>query len=564
MELPVRMLFANILVEAGIDHVFGMPGGNTPFLFDGLYDQQDNIRTVLARHEGGAACMADMYGRITGKPALLMGQGAWICSSGVYGILESYLAGVPMIIIADTSDYFNLPLHGPYQNGTGDYGAVDFPNIMKSTTKFTTVANNANEFLHGLRLAIKHATTGRPGPACVLIKWNVPFENVDPELISPKLYPLEGHLNTSPPCISKSDADAIADLLIDAENPVMAVGRGVHSARAYEEVQEIAELLGMPVATSYMGKSAIAETHDCAVGTMGALGQKTANDIITAADLIFAVGTCLAPDNTKWLSPDFINPDKQKIIQIDIEPLNTGWSFPVEMGITSDAKLALKEILSSIKTKSPKLDAKKRIAELQKKKTELKYFNDPCRFADNVPLAPERVVKELNDVVTADDIVVLDAGNNRIWMAHHFQTKKAGQLYAAGGAAAIGYGVTASLAAQMLYADKRVVCVSGDGGFMMHLYVMEMARQYELPITYVILNNSCLGNVMDYQVPDRRIATEYPTANFTEIAKAFGFDAIRVEKPDELHDALKKALDSSKPFLVEAIVDNYPHFKVMG
>ncbi len=564
MEMSLRLLFANTLIEAGIDHVFGMPGGNTPFLFDGLFEKRDKIRTVLARHEGGAACMADMYGRITGKPALLMGQGAWIGTSGGYGIIESYMAGVPMLIIGDTSDYFSLSQSGPYQNSTGNYGAIDLPNIMKSMTKYTTVAHDASEFLHGLQLAIKHATTGRPGPACVLVRWNVPFAKADLEALKPKYFPLEGYLRISPPSISPDDAERIADMLLNARKPVMVIGRGIHSAKAYEQVEELAELIGIPVATSYMGKSGIAETHDCAIGTMGTIGQNVANEIISNADLILAVGTCLAPDNTKWLAADFIKPEQQKIIQIDIEPLNVGWSLPIEAGVTADAKGALREIIGVIKGRSIKFDVKRRIEDLKKKKSNLNYFNEDAMFSDNIPIAPERLVRELNEVVSADDLVVLDSGNNRMWMAHYFKTKRAGQLFAAGGVAAVGYGAAASLATQMLHPDKRVVCVTGDGGLMMHLYVLEMAKQYELPLTYVVMNNSCLGNVMDYQAPDRRIATEYPQPNFTEIAGGFGLDSTRVEKPEEVQAAIRGGMETGKPYVVEVIIDDYAHFKMIG
>jgi acetolactate synthase-1/2/3 large subunit len=564
MEMSLKLHFANTLIEAGIDHVFGMPGGNTPFLFDGLFERRDKIRTVLARQEGGAACMADMYGRITGKPALLIGQGAWIGTSGGYGIIESYMAGVPMLIIGDTSDYFSLSQSGPYQNSTGNYGAIDLPNIMKSMTKYTTVAHDASELLHGLQLAIKHATTGRPGPACVLIRWNVPFANADLEALKPKYFPLEGYLRTSPPSISTDDAEKIADMLLNARKPVMAIGRGIHSAKAYDQVQELAELIGIPVATSYMGKSGIAETHDCAVGTMGTIGQKVANEIISNADLILAVGTCLAPDNTKWLATDFIKPEQQKIIQIDIEPLNVGWSLPIEVGVTADAKGALREIIRAIKDRSTKFDVKRRIEDLKKKKSHLNYFNEDAMFSDNIPIAPERLVRELNEVVSADDLVVLDSGNNRMWMAHYFKTKSAGQLFAAGGVAAVGYGAAASLATQMLYPKKRVVCVTGDGGLMMHLYVLEMAKQYALPLTYVVMNNSCLGNVMDYQAPDRRIATEYPQPNFAEIAGGFGLDSIRVEKPEEVQAAIRVGMETEKPYVVEVIIDDYAHFKMIG
>ncbi|MBW2062398.1 MAG: thiamine pyrophosphate-binding protein [Deltaproteobacteria bacterium] len=559
----VGSIFTEILIDAGIDHVFGLPGGATGTLFDGLVDEKDKIRMVLARHEGGAACMADVYGRITGKPGVLMGQGLWIGTNGGFGIVESCLAGVPMLIICDVSDYSSLPQFGPYQNAAGEYGAINLPHIMKSMTKYTTYTTNASEFIHGVQLAIKHATTGRPGPACVLVNWNAAFSSINPDEANPKYHPIEGYLKTSPPCISSSDAEKAAALLLEAKEPVIVAGTGVHRAKAYAELQELAELIGLPVATTYMGKSSIAETHDCALGTMGQIGQKVANATVSEADVIFAIGTCLAPDNTKMLSPDFIDPKRQKIIQIDIEPLNAGWTFPIEIGITSDLKLALKEIINSIKNKPILFDVTKRIEDLKKRKTEASFFNEDFLNSDSVPIAPERLVKELNDQVGVDDTVVLDAGNNRMWMAHHFQTKRAGQLIAAGGAAGVGYGPPASLAAQMLEPDRRVVGVCGDGGLMMHLYTLEMAMEYELPLTLVVMNNACLGNVMDFQKPDRRIATVYPRPKFSEIAKAFGMEGILVEKPEELKPAFDKALNTSKPVLVDVVIDDCPHFRIM-
>jgi len=554
--------FCDTLVEAGIDHVFGLPGGATLSIWDALFDRQDEIRSVLVRHEGGAACMADMYGRLTGKPGVVMGQGLWIGTSGAYGIVESCLAGVPMVVICDASDYNSLGQFGPYQNASGDYGSVDLPNIMRAMTKFTTYATSPSEFVHGVQLAVKHATTGRPGPTCVLVKWSASDMSVDEKELKPKLYPLDGYLKASPPCISRTDAERIAEVLLDAERPVMVAGSGIHRARAYEEMLELAELIGMPVATTYMGKSAVPETHDLSLGIMGMIGQEVANTAVSNADVIFAVGTCLAPDNTKMLSPRFIDPERQKIVQIDIEPLNAGWTFPLEIGVTSDARLALREITDAIKARSISFEVQKRIEEVKRAKIRSGFFNDDALNSKDIPIAPERLVKELNDAVGEDDIVVLDAGNNRMWMAHHFKTKKPGQIIAAGGAAGVGYGPGASLAAQMLRPDNRVVCICGDGGMMMHLYVLEMANEYDLPVSFVVMNNACLGNVMDYQAEDRRIVSQYPRPNFAKIARGFDVAGIRVERPDEIKPALEGALEANAPIVVDVATDDYPHFRM--
>lgn len=555
----------DVLIEAGIDHVFGMPGGGTIPLWGALADKQDKIKVVLARHEGGAACMADMYGRLTGKPGVLMGQGLWIGTSGGYGMVESYLAGVPMVAICDVSDYNSLSQFGPYQNATGDYGGVDLLNIFKSMTKFSTYATKASELVHGLQLAVKHAVTGRPGPTCVLFRMAAATSNEDEHDLKPTLHPLADYLRVSPPCIADGDAAGIADMLVQARHPVIVAGAGIHRAGAYSGLQDLAELLGVPVATTYMGKSAIAETHALSVGTMGLIGQKIANQKVTGADLILALGSCLAPDNTVMMSSKFIHPKQQRIVQIDIEPLNVGWTFPVALGVTSDLKIALAKITASIRErKTAPNDLQKRTEKLGREKKAAGLYAHPDMASDQVPIAPERVVKALNDTVKPDDIVVLDSGNNRMWMAHHFTSKKAGQVVAAGGAAGVGYGVAACLAAQLVHPNRRVVCVCGDGGMMMHLYVLEMAKEYRLPVTFVIMNNACLGNVMDYQAQDKRIASQYARPDFSKIARGFDVQGFSVTQPEEILPALNRAMALDEPAVVDIAIDDYPHFKLRG
>ncbi len=552
------------LVQAGIDHVFGMPGGATIFLYDALVDRQDEIRTVLCRHEGGASCMADIYGRLTGKPGVVIGQGAWIGSNGAFGIMEAALAGSPMLIFADLSDYAGLNQFAPYQCMGGEYGSVDLPGIMRSMTKYTTVATTPDEFVHGTRLAIKHATTGRPGPACVLVRWNVALSQIEEDKVRPPLYPLDGHLRVSLPSIAWEDAGKVADLLLEARDPVMVVGRGVHVSKAYEEVRALAESIGMPVATSYMGKSGIAETHDLALGTIGGIGQRAANEKVAGADLLLAVGTCLAPDNTKMLSPDFINPQRQRIVQIDIEPLHAGWMFPVTLGITSDAKAALKAILDVIRTRSTEIDVEGRLEALKTFKSERKFFSSEASDSDQSPVMPERIIRGLNRMVGPDDLVVLDCGNNRMFMANLFQSKKEGQVVAPGGAAGVGWGVPAALAAQLIRPDRRVVGVCGDGGMMMMLYTLEMARQYEVPVNYVVVNNACLANVLDYQPPGRAIATEYPEADFAAIARSIGCVGIKVRDPADLETSLEDAMKSESPAVIDVSTAKQQHFVLMS
>lgn len=551
------------LIECGVEYVFGIPGGGALFLYDGLYEYQGRIKSVLVRQEGAAACMADMYGRMTGKPAAVIAQGAWAASNAAFGILEAYLAGSPMIIITDTSDYSGLNQHGPWQNGTGEYGSFNLPNIMRAMTKFTTFANSPDELLHGMRLAVKHSLTGRPGPACVCARMHVFTAQIDPEKANPPLYPAAGHLKIPKPSIDEQTADRIADLLVDAAAPVIIAGVGIHHAKAHAELCTLAELTGIPVATSYMGKSAMAETHDLALGTMGGIGQKIANEKIRGADLLFAVGTGLSPENTAMLSPVFINPATQKIVHMDIEPLNTGWTYPVELAVVSDAKTGLGKIITALKNRAFRKDTASFIAALKQRKSETGFFACPEFASEESPIAPERIVHEVSQVLGGDAVLCLDAGNNRQWAARHFRSKAPGQVFAPGGVGGVGWGPPAALAAQLVRRDAPVVCICGDAGLLMMLHCLETAKHYALPVTYVVLNNAALGNILDFQAPERRYCTEYPAPDLAAYARAAGCAACTIDKPGDLAQALQAAVNSDRPSVVEVLTKLDPHFKLM-
>ena len=558
-------LVVDTIIEAGIDYAFGLPGGVTPFLMEALYKRKDKIRTITARHEGIAATMADMYGRITGKPGLLIGQGIWIGTNGAFGIVEAFLAGIPMLIITEISDLDNLSQQAPYQCGSGEYGTVNLLDIFRSMTKYTTYATTPSEVVYGVQLAIKHAISGRPGPACVITRWSSMGGNIeDPSKLKPPLYPIEGYLHVNPPSITSSDANKIAKMLIEANNPILICGQGIHSSRAYDEVQELAELIGMPVTTSYMGKSSIPDTHDLSLGVMGSRGQKLASAFIKRADVILAVGTCLAPDNTNGCSQDFIDPTRQKIIHIDIDPRNAGWTYPITLGVTSDAKLALRATIDSIQAISPSLEVQKTIEEIKsmKENPDNEFFISKFYFSDNKPIEPERIVKEINETIREDDLIVLDAGNNRVWLTKLFKTKKAGQLIAPGGAAGMAWCAGAAICAAMLHKEGKVVGVIGDGGMLMALSAIDMVKQYNLPLIYIVFNNSSLGNVRDFLSRKGRPLTEVSETNFADIANAMGIQGVRVEDISEFKPALKKALLSDKPILLDVVVSRASHLRV--
>ena len=265
-------MVVQVLEEAGIDHVFGIPGGGTGQIFGSLRDKAGSIRTVLTRHEQTAAIMADAYGRATGRPAVIMGQGLFMGSNAAFGIMEAFLSSSPMVVLTDTSDG-GAAQHPANQSGAGEYGSVDLPNMFRSMSKYTTLATTPKEAVMGTQLAIKHAVSGRPGPACVVMRSASIVGEVDLGT-PPFIHHSAGYLNVGKPQASPQDIQRAVEILRVAKSPVMVAGNGVHMARAHGLVRQLAERWGMPVATSYKGKSVIEETHPLAVGMVGCTGRE--------------------------------------------------------------------------------------------------------------------------------------------------------------------------------------------------------------------------------------------------------------------------------------------------
>jgi acetolactate synthase-1/2/3 large subunit len=553
---------ADTIIEAGVDHVFGIPGGGTIPIWGAFYGRQEKVKVVLTRHEQAAACAADAYGRITGRPALLMGQGAFIASNGGFGILESYLYGSPMVIITDTSEG-GISQHGTYQSATGEYGSFDIVNILKGMTKFLTYAVTPEEAVHGVQLAVKHAITGRPGPACVVMRSTAVTAEFDPAR-PPHVYPTAGYLRTGTLVPTPEEIDSASQMLLNARQPVIIAGSGVHSSRAYAELQQLAELLGTPVATSYRGKSAFPEVHPLGVGMIGTFGQKLANEYVSRADVLLVAGCRLSPSDTKNENPNLIDPARQKIIQIDIEPRNAGWAFPVENSLTGDLKVVLQQLVDAIKRISggELTEPRQRLAAIEAARAKAGAFSAPEMSSDASPVLPQRIVNELQKAIPADAIITLDAGNNRLWMAHFYRSKTAGSVLCPGGIAGMGWGPPAALAVKLVHPDRPVLSISGDGGFAMVTHVLSTALQYRLPIVFLVENNSCLGMVRDGQ-RGKPVASEFIDTDFAAIARAYGCNGVRIDSPAGIGPALQKALRDPVSTVIDVITSrDEPFFKI--
>jgi acetolactate synthase-1/2/3 large subunit len=538
------------MIDAGATRAFTLPGLGITWTLDAFHEQKDKFEVILTRTEQIASVMAQVTGRLTGKPGVFMGQGPFASTIGGFGILEAHFSGSPMVILTETSDYDGFGQYGVYQTMTGDYGGADIQSMLKGMTKYCTYATEPQDAIYGLQMAFKHATLPRSGPAAVIMKSSIVRQEV-PEDARAKLYPIDGYLAYTPPKVDEDAIQKVAKILNEAKNPAFIAGNGVLAAKAGETLQAIAEKTGAMVATSYNAKGCVDETSDTAVGMLGTWGCKTANRSIASADVIIMVGVSMGPDYTRFRDAEMIRPGDQTLIQIDIDPRNSGWVYPVDLAITADAANAL-DVLNQTKLKSDARD--QRVKHISKIKDENGY-----NVVLDIPAAQGSVhhvdvVKAFQKFLTPDDYLTLDAGANRIWTTNSLRIKSPGQLVVPGGIGGMGWGPPAAAAVKLVHPGKRVTSLAGDGGFSTSMQVLSTCIQQNLSIVFVVSNNQGLGMVRD-NTGDNHIAVDFENVDFAKIAEGFGCRGITVTHPDQICDALEEAHRAGGPVVVDVCVD---------
>src|SRR3954468_22554752 len=350
-EVPARVLVARVLAEAGIEYVFGISGGHTGRIVAGLSKYQNSVRMVTVREESLAGVMAEVYGRLTRRPGVLIGQGPWVLGNGLIGTMEAYLSSSPMLLLTDFSDATSFHLHAPYQQATGDYGSWDARRAFGGVTKQVMQAHTPVAAVQATQLAIKHATAGQPGPVTVLFSMDSLTGMVEPDS-QPGLYPTRYYLPPVPPPADTAHVAAAARSLLAATRPVIIAGNGVRIAQAYDGLAAVAEAAGVPVVTTAAGKGVFPEIHGLALGVFGTFGTPAANAAVCGADLVLAIGTKLGPSDTAWENRELLDPTRQTFIQIDIEPKNASWNFPAEHVLVGDAAVVLRQLLREVEPKA--------------------------------------------------------------------------------------------------------------------------------------------------------------------------------------------------------------------
>jgi acetolactate synthase-1/2/3 large subunit len=537
------------LADAGVTTVFGMPGGYTGSIFAALY-QHSTIRVVQVREEGIGSIAAEAAGRLTGEPVVVMGQGEWIAGNAGQGLLEGLLGSSPVIALTEMSEGGSFSHHGYYQSGSGDYGSWDAKKALEAVTKRTFVAQDAVQAVQMTQLAIKHAVSGTPGPVAVVFTNRSLAGTVGPNT-TPHVYSSKHYL-AARPASNELAVARVTDILNRAERPVVIAGNGVRLAAATAELAGVAERLGAFVATTAGGKGVYNETGPLALGVMGTFGTPRANSVIAESDVILAVGTRLAPIDTADESPNLIDPTRQTLIQIDIEPLNTAWTYPTAVSLLGDAREVLSQLAEALPAQrdpwSP-LDAPRDLA-----------FESERALSSDVPFHPQAVIRILQEEWPADGVVTNDAGENRLFMLHWFKSGGTGGYLMPAGGGGMGYALPAALGAKVVAPDRPVIAVCGDGGFAVSASALMTAAQENVPIVALVLNNAALGWVV-HGMGEKAVAAHFMDFDHAEIARSMGCVGVRVSSPDELRKALINARSTDRPLVIDVPINLETSFR---
>src|SRR5690625_752787 len=544
-----KQAVVNTLIELGVEYAFTLPGLGITWMLDEFYKTRDDLRVVLTRSEQTASIMAQVVGRLTGKPGVYMGQGPFASTTGAFGVLEGYFSGAPMLVLTDTSCYDGFGMHGVYQTMTGDYGAADVRNVFKTMTKATYYATEPHESIYAIQQAYKQASLPRQGPCAVVLKSTIIKRDYKPSsrVIN---YPSEGYQHTFLPKPDHQAVKRLAQTLASAKQPVLIVGNGMQNPKSRSLVAQLAEKFGVAVATSYNGKGIVDETADTSVGMLGTWGMRSANEAVRQADVLVVVGASLGPDYIRFREADFIKPEQQKIIQVDIDPRNTGWVYPVDISICADGADVLSLLLESDCGENKKA---KRLQWITKLKQQFPVPNIQEKAKPGT-VSFKEVVETLDKFLTAKDMLTLDAGSNRIWATASLFVRTPGQLVVPGGIGGMGWGAPAAAATKLVHPEKNVICLAGDGGFAMTMDVMATCVLENLPITVVVANNAGLGMVRD-NLKDNRIAVDFSPTNFAQIAQGMGCEGVNVNSQEQLAQALIKARHGTRPTVIDVAVD---------
>ncbi len=533
MNINGSQIIIECLVEQGVDTVFGYPGGGALHIYDALYKNSERINHILTAHEQGASHAADGYARATGKVGVCIATSGPGATNLVTGIATAYMDSVPMVAI--TGQVPN-PLIGK-----DSFQEVDIAGITMCITKHNFMVKDIKDLAKTLREAFFIAQSGRPGPVLVDIPKDVTGDFYDYAYEVPKaIIPITESIN-------EKDLELAASLIKDSKRPFIYSGGGIISSHAEEELKCFAEKISAPVATSLMGLGGFEETHELATGMIGMHGSVASNKGVNACDLLIAIGARFSDrvisDVTKF-APN------ANILHIDVDPAEVGKNVETFASVIGDAKEVLRRIITLV----PKKDNGSWLETVKGWGNEFKY-----NYQDGETLRPQFIMRNICEQSQGDAIITTEVGQHQMWAAQFYTYTKPRTFISSGGLGTMGYGTGASIGAQIAKPECRVVHIAGDGSFRMNCNELSTIAHYDVPVIIVIMNNSTLGMVRQWQTSfyeKRYSQTDMDRGpDFCLLAKAYGVKAYNVNSKEEFEEAFKDAWENKRPAIIDCHID---------
>jgi acetolactate synthase-1/2/3 large subunit len=528
--IPGALALLKALQEENVDTIFGYPGGQVIPLFDALYDFP--IQLILPRHEQGAGHMADGYSRSTGKVGVCVATSGPGATNLVTALATAYMDSIPMVAFTG-----QVPRHAI---GRDSFQEADTTGITIPVTKHNYLVTDENELVNTIREAFYLARSGRPGP--VLIDLPSDIQRAATPYPERALEALDGYRPPTP--LIAGDIERAADLINNAERPLLYIGGGVIAADAAGLVTQLSDTCNIGVVHTLMGKGGFPESRDLSMGMPGMHGMGYANWALHECDVMIVVGARFddrVTGNTKLFSPG------TKVIHIDVDAAEIDKIRHADVAIVADSRTALEALVPLCRPRA-RTAWEEMLLQKKQEMTLTYHWNKEA-------MPPQFVVEKLREIAGEDAIISTEVGQNQMWAAQYYPIEKPRHFLSSGGLGTMGYGFPAAIGAQFGNPGKVVVDIAGDGSIQMNIQEMATARHHQLPIKIVILNNCFLGMVRQWQDPfyDKRYSAVAPCSlpDFGKLAEAYDSVGFETSNPDEVAGIIEKSLEiNDRPVLM--------------
>ena len=530
MELNGAQILVQFLKDQGVEFIFGYPGGAVLHIYDELYQQED-IKHILVRHEQGATHMADGYARATGKPGVVLVTSGPGATNAVTGIATAHMDSIPLVVITG-----QVPTHAI---GSDAFQEVDCIGITRPCVKHNFLVKDLKELAPTLRKAFYIATSGRPGPVVV----DIPKDITDPRITTHYEYPAEVEMRSYSP-VTRGHVGQMkkaVELILCAEKPMIYSGGGVVLDNASDKLTEFTRLLGFPITNTLMGLGAYPATDRQFVGMLGMHGTYEANMAMHECDVLIGVGARFddrVVGDVKKFCPN------AKIIHIDIDPTSVAKTVKVDVPIVGPVGSVLGDMLAMLR-ESNRRPNDEAVKSWWKQIEEWKSV-DCLRYEwSDTRIKPQYVVQKLYEVTGGDAYITSDVGQHQMWAAQFYPFDKPRRWINSGGLGTMGFGLPAAMGVKFAYPEAEVACITGEGSIVMCIQELSCAKQYNLPVKVINLNNRYLGMVRQWQefMYENRYSHSYMDSipDFVKLTEAFGHVGMLIEKPADVEGALREA-----------------------